>query len=385
MPLLARLYGPANFGQFSVMLAVIVVTATVITLRYETTILLPKSIGLSSVLTQLSLALTFILGSVLFCVALLLPDSVTRRIGVDVLARWFAPTVLLSIVAAANAVATNVWSKQGRYVELASLKLAQSMIAAVVAVFLGLVGISSGLLWAQVISMIAIGIVLLVVVRKVRPLKFKRIVTVAYIYRDTPKYLFPTALLDVVTLQMPVILIAAWYGGELAGQFGMAWRLMTLPVSFAGIAVGQVFFQRFSSIWPRAEDAKTLLLNTWKALIAIGIAPTLLIMCFGPQIFSWLLGAAWSRAGEVAAVMSPMIFCMFVSSPTSMAFVVMGLQRYSLFFGIAFMMYRTICIYIGYRQNNLILGLALWVCCELIAIFYFNKIIIDRLKRCAVD
>lgn len=381
IPILARLYSPADFGQFSVLLAVLGIAATAITWRYEIAILLPKMGAMSDALQQLSLLLAVAMGVVLFTVAWFIPDKVKHWLGVDVLGYWFEAAVLLSIAGAVNATAANSLSKQGKYLRLACLRVIQSTVMVLMSLSLGVMGIASGLLWAQAISMILIGVALLCGAVQLRSLKFRRVTVAAYRYRDTPKYLLPAALLDVATLQMPVVLIAAWFGGELAGQFGMAWRLMALPTSFVGMAVGQVFFQRFSAGWPCVDSSRRLLFNTWKILFAVGIVPTGLVMSFGPEIFSWVLGGEWRKAGEVAAVIAPMIFGMFVSSPTSMAFLVMGLQRYSLRFGMAFILYRSACLYVGYVLDDLLRGLLLWVFCELITIFIFNKIILLKLKE----
>ena len=42
IPIMSRLYSPADFGKLAIFAAVVLIVATVITLRYEMKILLPK-------------------------------------------------------------------------------------------------------------------------------------------------------------------------------------------------------------------------------------------------------------------------------------------------------------------------------------------------------
>lgn len=148
-----------------------------------------------------------------------------------------------------------------------------------------------------------------------------------------------------------------------------------------GGAVGQVFLQRFSKLWPDARLARQLLFRTWKGLFLVGVLPTILIMVFGEQLFSWMLGSAWGGAGKIAGIIAPMLFAMLVSSPTSGTFLVLGLQQYSLIFGLAFLVYRTGCIYFGVVSNNVLYGLAAWVICELAAISVYNFIVLKKVNK----
>ena len=107
----------------------------------------------------------------------------------------------------------------------------------------------------------------------------------------------------------------------------------------------------------------------------------LVVMVYGESIFVLLFGNAWGESGTVASIIAPMLFAMLISSPTSSTYLVLGLQKYSLFFGLSVLIYRSGCIYFGIILNDLYLGLMIWVCLEIMQIILYNVIALSRLKN----
>jgi O-antigen/teichoic acid export membrane protein len=364
-------------------LAVISITATAVTLRYETTILLPKSEDESRALVYLALGLASMIGGLLAAISWLLPDSGRGLLGLADLKQWMTVAVVASIGTAVITVVIGWFNRRKEYKKIAVARVLQSTAAATAGIILGIAGCANGLLYAQLIAVPAtLFFIMLSACKdmKTRP-SFSAITAVAVKHYRAPAFLLPTALLDVFTMQLPVILITAWFTSEAAGQFSMAWRILALPMSLIGGAIGQVFFQRFSQAWPNVIAARNLLFGTWKVLAIGGLLPTITIMLFGEQLFGWILGEPWRQAGKIAVIIAPMIFLMLISSPTSSTFIVLNLQKYSLLFGAAFLFYRIASIYTGSFFNSLPIGLVTLVLCELVAIIIYNMIVLFRIKN----
>lgn len=384
MPIMSRLYTPTDFGVFAIFLAVSSIVATAITLRYETAILLPKEEGESVSLVLLSLALALALGLIVGITAWLLPEKIKAAIGVSALGGWLPIAVLAGVATAVVAIGTAWFNRHRAYIKMTQLRVTQSAVGAICGVALGIYGYTTGLLIAQIISLLIVAIVVMIGLRVMRIHWGQPSMHVAAKrHSAAPKYLLPTALLDVVTLQLPVLLITAWFSSEAAGQFSMAWKILALPMALMGGAVGQVFLQRFSQIWPDARSARWLLFRTWKILVLAGVLPTILVMVFGEQLFTWALGGAWSEAGGMAAVMAPMLLAILVSSPTSSTFLVLGMQKHSLFFGIAVLIYRPACLSIGLITGKLIHGILFFVIAEILQIFLYQYFVIKKLRESA--
>jgi O-antigen/teichoic acid export membrane protein len=382
MPVMSRLYSPADFGVLAVFLAVAGIVSTAVTLRYETSILLPREDSEAIKLVMLSLNLLMIIGLFTGAVAWFLPEKIRAVIGVSVLGGWFPIAVLNSIGIALLAVGMAWLNRSRAYGRMAQLRIVQSTAAAVAGITLGIYGVSAGLMIAQIVSFALVSAFVLMSLSALGPCWNKKsLKEVALKHGTAPKFLLPTALLDTVTQQLPVLLITAWFSSESAGQFSMAWKILGLPISLVGAAVGQVFMQRFARIWPDAVSARRLLYRTWAILAAAGVFPTLLVMLFGQQLFTLVLGPAWAESGRMAAVIAPMVLAILISSPTSGIFLVLGLQRLSLYFGAAFLVYRSLCIYAGLHYGNVYYGLAAWAFCELTAIIIYNQIALRKMGK----
>jgi len=383
-PILSRLYTPSQFGLLMLFLAVISITATAVTLRYETTILLPKEDEEESrALVYLAFGLASMIGGVLAAISWLLPDSIRGLLGLAGLKQWMTVAVIASIGTAVITVVVGWFNRRKEYKKIAATRVMQSTAAALAGIILGIAGCANGLLYAQLIAVsAALFFIMLSAYKDMRPrLSFSAITAVAVKHYRAPAFLLPTALLDVFTMQLPVILITAWFTSEAAGQFSMAWRILALPMSLIGGAIGQVFFQRFSQAWPDVIAAKKLLFGTWKVLAIVGLLPTITIMLFGEQLFGWIFGEPWRQAGRMAVIIAPMIFLMLISSPTSSTFIVLNLQKYSFLFGAAFLFYRIASIYTGSFFNSLPVGLVVLVLCEIVAIIIYNMIVILRIRN----
>ena len=374
-PLLTRLYSPSDFGLLAVFLAVVSVSATLFTLRYETSILVPKENAESANLVFLSLILGGGLSLVLAVLSTLLTAGMQEKIVLAALGNWISIAFLIAGGTSVSVV-MQVWmNRHKKYKQITWLRVAQSFSSAILSVILGILHVSNGLLITQVLATVCLCLGALWLGRSAAKLwDNSQIKKTALAYKNAPKYLLPTAVLDVVTLQMPVVLIATWYGAEQAGQFSMAWRLLMVPMALIGGAISQVFMQRLSSAIETPDLAKTIIKQSWIFLFAIGLIPLVSVLIGGEFIFKFFLGEKWLQAGSIATILAPMTFAMLISSPTSGTYVILGLQKYRLIFGLAVFIYRSLCIYIGVQIGSMEVGIKLWVAFEIIQIFVYQLI-----------
>jgi O-antigen/teichoic acid export membrane protein len=290
--------------------------------------------------------------------------------------------VLLGLMTALIAVGTSWYNRQKAYINIVRIRIFLSSLTAVIAVLMGLAGFYFGMLFAQVVATTLVATLVLYSLRSLltgwRSYTF---MIVAKEHSGAPKYLLPAALLDVLTLQLPILLITAWFSSNASGQYSMAWKVLALPMALFGASIGQVFFQKFSEVWPDANAAEAVLIKTWKLLIIIGIIPTILIMIFGEHLFAFVLGDAWKDAGRMATFLAPMLLAILVSSPTSTTYLVLGMQKYSLIFGITSLIYRPLCLYLGWVNESLFFGLLLLVLAEVIQIVIYQYLAIKRIRR----
>lgn len=380
MPVLSRLYSPADFGVLAVFMALSGIVATATTLRYETAILLPKEDDESKAVVLLSATLALFSGLLIGLAAWLLPQSAKAALGISILNEWLLMAVVCGVATAMMATGCGWYNRQRAYVKISTLRMMQSGIGVVVGVVLGMWGLSSGLLWAQISASLTIALVIMIGLRSLRNNWCSHdFCAIAAKHSAAPKYLLPTALLDVVSLQLPVLLIGSRFSSDAVGQFSMAWKMLALPAALVGGAVAQVFFQKISTdIYLGIEVVWRRYIKVSKLLLIFAIAPLFLVSLYGAEFFSILLGEQWHQAGKMAEwlVFSSMMY--FVFSPTTSIFLVLGKQKVLLVFGVVQLLYR---VSVALVSDGVMEYIRWLVFCEFVNVVFFEFVLIYFLIR----
>lgn len=124
-------------------------------------------------------------------------------------------------------------------------------------------------------------------------------------------------------------MFVAMFGATLTGFYALTLRILTLPSSLIGSAVGSVFL----SAAPQAKRDGTLaaLVTQLHARLAMaGAVPLAVLVFFGPDLFALVFAEDWRQAGVYAQWMAPWIYLQFQWSPLSMLGSVLELQRQAL-------------------------------------------------------
>lgn len=380
IPLLGRLFNAEDFGVQMMFLGFATLLATVATGRYESHILLPKSDREASNLLYLSFFLALMFGGLVFFLIVIVNGFVRGGLFLTNELHGWLYWLPASLIFVAYGQALSSWhSRRRNYKLLAANRFGVALVTTLVGVSLGWLKVAGGLVYAAIVGQIVAVLWLIRHVGLRVGINRKKIIKTAHVHRAAPGFLLLTALLDVATQQLPLYLIGVLFSLGEAGQYGMAWRVLGLPSALIGAAVGQVFYQRYAAIWPNQAEANKLLYKTWKYLALIGSFPLVIILLWGEEIFSFVLGLQWHHAGEIAFVLAPMLFVMFVSSPTSSMFLVLGLQKYSLLFGFSFLLYRSASFFIGWYFNSVTVGLWCWVILEIGTIAIYNLIALKKM------
>lgn len=377
MPLWTRQYGPEAFAALGLWMSVVAVVSVLLLLRYDTCIVVARDDAEARALLRLCQRLALVGGTLLALLAWALPAPWLAAIGLQPLGPWLPAAVAGGALASMFA-ARLAWANRQR-AYLATTRARVGLAAATVALgsLLGLSGVSAGLLWAQ---LAAGGLALWLLRAPSAALAPGALAAAARQHQAAPRYLWPSALLDACTQQLPMWLAVLWFSAVEAGHFSLAWRVTAIPVLMLAAAAGAVFYQRFAALASQPHQARRLLLRTWAGLALLGLLPVLVLALWGAPLFAGLFGPQWAAAGTLAAVLAPMLWAMLVSSPTSGALIALGLQKWAPLFGVAMLLYRPAALWAGAQQGSLALGLALWAACEVVAIVLYNLLLLRELR-----
>ena len=322
-PILARLYSPTDFGIFTVVSSLFLIISTISALRYELAIPLPRedmdahslaALGLWCILltTGLGLLSVWVFGYRLanaFGEVKLMPWL------------WFVPAISATI--AVFAVLNQIAIRQQRYGAIGRRNLLQQLSTVVTQLLGGITSSGPGGLILGIGLGQGAGAVSLVWGSGLRSAlareghRAKNLRRTAIRYRRFPLILAPSGLLNVLGLQLPVILIAFWYGSEVAGWLGLTQRVLALPMTLLGISIAQVYLGTLSRAGGTAERSHSLFIAVSQRLGLVSMVSALPALLFGPFIFSIVFGPDWIESGQYARALALTLAAQLVASPLS--------------------------------------------------------------------
>lgn len=323
-PLLSRLYSPDAFGAFSAVLAIVSAVGPAAAFKFDSAVLLPKSDADARNVLALSLmssvATSIVAGGVFAVIGPLVLANVWDSVP-------FAPVWIGALVLATGVFTSLVQAtlRSKSYGLLGWRSAIQSIGTTVGQVGLGFlggapVGLLGGLLFGRLLGFGAL-------TRSLRPIIAARggapHRTLIKRYWRSPAVLAPSSLLNALGSQLPLILVAAWFGADPAGQLGMAQRLVFLPSALIGAALAQVFGAEIAQrLRDGAGSSRALYLKaTWQiGVIAVPMCAAIIIV--SPIFLPWFLGEQWEQSGAFAQAMAVSASVGLIVSPLSQVYLI---------------------------------------------------------------
>lgn len=333
MPILTRIYTPAEFGMWAVYFGVVTTIGSVAGLRFDLAIFAERRIAFRTQLLAASLRSCLVVA-----VASGLGWGLIGWVSSSpIVPTWCAPLVFLNVLSLGYFQSFQYWKTQSEdFAPVARIRLGQALVTMVIQLSLGLMGVGiSGLLLG---TMIGQGLPLLhTVPRFVRFLepRLRRPIRESFArHWRMPVFNGGTALIDGFRLNGLNAAIAAIFSAGSLGQYSLAWRMVLSPTTMVSQAMTQLYLPRLSAhagVRRRAEA-----IRCFRNSVLMAILPFSILAFTGGDLFAVLFGSDWRTAGEVAARLSPYLAMVFVTAPLSSIFVIVNRQWISLVFAVAY-------------------------------------------------
>lgn len=364
-PFLTRLYGPQDFGLLAVFASIVSIAIVPATLRLEQAIPVPDSEQEASRLVVLGLAAVLVAGAVASLLLAMGGSGFLGMVDADALAplRWLLIPALLG--ASMYQILTYYAIRIGAYDAIARTRVSKNLSMIVAQVGLGFTSLgAAGLVLGEVVNrIVGMGGLARISLQRVRAglvgTRLPDLVDTARRNWRYPTLSAPSSMVNVAGYQLPVLLLANWFGAAVVGWFALSLRILQAPVAMVGQAVGQVFFSeagahhRGGTLPARVSDVTVLLLQ-------LGIAPALIVGVSGPDLFEWVFGAEWAIAGTYSQWLLPWLFLTFVTSPLTTLVFVLDRQGTELLFQSTLMAVRVGALWAGYLIGSSNAAIALF-------------------------
>lgn len=337
VPILTRLYNPADFGVLGVYASALAVLAAIAALRFELAVPLPENTN-----DAVSLVILSMIISTGFCALAATGLWLTHEqlSSVDHLGTLsaYVPLLVAGVFAASLYQTLSYWAVRVQaYPVIARTRLSEVLGMITVQIGTGLLGLGPiGLLVGHIIGQAGGFVILARLIIHPYQERSSRLTisttrTLAIRYRRFPLYTAPATLLNAVGNNIPPILLAATHGAEIAGYFFVAQRILGAPLTLLGRSVSQAYNGEAAKLL-RGQDPHLarLFFSLAKKLVVVAIPMAILVMLFASSLFAWALGAEWREAGHYAEILVLMFIPRFVTSPLSITMSILERQQVTL-------------------------------------------------------
>jgi O-antigen/teichoic acid export membrane protein len=347
-PLLTRLYRPEDFGLLAVYASLLALIGVISSLRYELAIPIAADDAEAANVAALSLALVLVSTLLTAALVLLAGPQIADVLGVPVLGDylWLLP---LGVLLAGTYNVFHYWSiRTKRFTTIAGTKLRQALAALAIQLAAFKLG-GIALLYAQVTGQ-SVGTISLgrpaLASTGFRQVSWRGIWNAAGRYLRFPAFGTWAGLVNTAGRQLPPIIIAAVFTAAGAGLYALAHRILMLPATLLGSAIGNVFTSHGTDAM-RAGQLDRMYVRLQDRLIHLGLPPAAILTVFAPFLFSTAFGPEWRDAGQLAQWLAIGVFAGFLVSPLSQVFTILEQQAIALKLQIALFLLRLAALAIG--------------------------------------
>jgi O-antigen/teichoic acid export membrane protein len=318
IPVLTRLYSPADFGIFTIYLSIINILGAVGALRFEASLYGIKETAQTYITAKLIVLAALVTSVLTFAAGQVLLSVVPGQFGYLV---WLVP---IGMGGVALVEMLNCWSLRagllrdfalGRLILPATMALLQFVFG------LGHLG-GEAMVYAHILSQFVflafMGFRILTWedLRGIVRAPWRSVLDKARREYKFPLFDIPATLGSYAINNLPAILVGSLFGAALAGYLGVAARLVTGPVVLIATPISNVFVAEAN----RNSNRGHILIIARSLLILVAGSTALPILALGlaaPYVVVPLLGPPWQPAAEIMTALAFMGAVQALSTPLS--------------------------------------------------------------------
>lgn len=387
IPVITRLFSPENYGIFSLYASLAIMFSVFSSLSYVSALLLPKDDDDACNIFGLCILVVFGMSLLVLTGIFFFNKNICHLLNAPQmeLYLWLLP---LSIFFDGIYLSFNYWSlRKKRFTQLSISRVLESLSDRTLALCAGFFGYVSA--FVLIISRL-LGVLLSILTlgfsvwREDRgsikaSLSKDRIFFHAKRYRKFPLISNWSILLNNVSRQIPIIMLAIFFTPKIVGLYALSTRVLAMPMSLLGDAIFRVFFQKIAEIKNQGGKLTDLSLELLHHLICLSIIPLIFLAIIGKEVFSLVFGSSWELAGTYTQILSFVFFMSFISRPFGAFFNVFEKQEVRLYFDTVLLVSGGASFFIGGLMNSALLAIALYsissVIVFLILIFWSLKFV----------
>lgn len=329
-PVISRLYTPEDMTYLSLFTRIVAFLAVIATARFELAFPLPKRDEHAFSLYRFSIQITLIVTAISFLAS----------IGLSFV-HWSDPNMLFILMMVPFGILFLALYNQGmiwairtkNFKNISFSKVLSATFNSVTSVGLGMISFGfKGLIIAYVFGNFASFLVYIksffTTRANLKSFSLKgRKYAIAKHYADFPLINLPHVLIDLSKELFIAFYLIYTFEKDVLGLYDFSYRMLKLPITLVGISISQVFFKKAADLINDGKSIFPLVRKTFLILLGFSIIPFSLLFFIGSDLFAFVFGEPWRKAGEYSEIMAIWLMVNFLVSPISQIPILLNRQR----------------------------------------------------------
>jgi len=332
-PIITRLYPPEHYGILTIFSSILLIFR-VSSLSYQEAIPIAKNDEEAYNLIGISLSLVIFISTIFVTLYIVNGEYILNILNIEVMEKYWFLIPIGVLIQGIFLILIQWMYRKRRFKFVSGKNIIQSISGNGTKTVLGLLNFNSlGLIIGRIMT---VGGAVVPLSRAFirenkyffQKISFNSIYSVAKKYINFPLYQTPSMLSTHLRNQLPIIMLAPLFGSQVVGYFGLTDQIIRLPMTLIGKPVMNVFYSEVASLGPnKPEEIKQLSKKLFKQLFFLGVVPLVIIVIFGPFLFSFVFGNSWAESGIYARILMFYVFADFIFTPVSKIYEVFGKQK----------------------------------------------------------
>ena len=360
-PVLTRLYTVNDFGLFGVFSSIVAILGVVIVLKYE--LALPLQSNNSKTLhLAVSCFIIAILMIAIFSIPIFFLDEyflIFNKYNFLIDFRWI---IIFSVaLVGIYKILQYLALKRKIYQKITRASLLQSFTSAFIQITshnYGFSGLIFGILLGQFLGILSL---INNLNRKFFVIKIqkKKLFQILLKNKNFPLFTSWGALAQVGVQQLPNILYAILFNPSVAGIIFLIQKVIKAPIVLFGRAISDVVLIQGQEAY-KNKKLLNFIEDVYSKLLKSSIAIIIFISLISENIFGFIFGENWSKAGKFLIFLIPFIIFQFSSLSLHSVFQILNKQKEGSLFQLLLLIFIIIGIFIGYLEQNIYLSIFLY-------------------------
>jgi len=322
-PVIARIYTPVEFAYFVICMTFSEVILSFCALKFEVGITKfhkeNKKYLLASILS--SFLITSLLSLISLIVSLIFFEDFFSITNISYVLNIYFLVNVFNIYRCTEL----YYISEVRYKRVMKAKvISKSLIniSQILFSFLGKFGLIIGRLFGLVIGICTFKINIITLRDVFSKEAFKEIFILLKKNKKMQTYLLLSSTTRQLHQNSNKIIIPFLFNNNLLGLYGWAYNYTIAPLGIIMNSISDTLFEDLSKYGKKKVIFRSLALQ-----LVIGTPFFLILYFFGFEIFQFIFGTQWAKAGEIAEILSPYLFFTFMTSPNVSIYYVLNKEK----------------------------------------------------------